>query len=64
MRRAGRVVLRETLLDVVWGEAQDAEPNTVDVFVSSLRRKIETPGGTRLIQTIRGFWFCLKEPAE
>ena len=64
IRRAGRVVPRETLLDDLWGEAQDAEPNTVDVFVSSLRRKIETPAGARLIQTVRGLGFCLKEPEE
>ena len=64
IRRAGRVVRRETLLDNVWGEAQDAGLNTVDVFVSSLRRKIEIPGGGRLIQTIRALGFCLKEPEE
>ncbi len=64
IRRAGRVVPRDTLLDDIWGEAQDAEPNTVDVFVSSLRRKLESPGEERLIQTIRGVGFCLKEPSR
>lgn len=64
LRRAGRVVSRETLLDDVWGQAQDAELNTVDVFVSSLRRKIGAAEGARLIQTIRGLGFCLKEPEE
>jgi DNA-binding response OmpR family regulator len=64
IRRAGRVVPRDTLLDSVWGESQDAEPNTVDVFVSSLRRKIEGPGAGRLIQTIRGVGFCLREAGE
>ena len=62
IRRAGHVVGRETLLDVVWGEAQDAEANTVDVFVSSLRRKLEGPNQTRLIHTVRGIGFCLQEP--
>lgn len=62
IRRAGRVVGRDTLLDTVWGDAQDAGPNTVDVFVSSLRRKLEGPGEPRLIHTIRGIGFCLGEP--
>jgi len=62
MRRAGRVVPRDSLLETVWGDESDVELNTVDAFVSSLRRKIERPGETRLISTIRGIGFCIKEP--
>ena len=61
MRRAGRVVPRDSLLDTVWGGEADVEPNTVDAFISSLRRKLEAPGEARLIRTIRGLGFCLKE---
>ena len=61
MRRTGRTVPRDGLLDAIWGTAIEVEPNTVDVFVSSLRRKIEGPGEARLIQTVRGIGFCLKE---
>lgn len=64
MRRARRVVPREALLEAVWSEGEEVEPNTVDVFVSSLRRKIESPDGRRLIQTVWGLGFCLKEPGE
>lgn len=61
MRRSGRTVPRDGLLDAIWGTAIEVETNTVDVFVSSLRRKIEGPGEARLIQTVRGVGFCLKE---
>ena len=61
IRRASRVVGRESLLDAVWGDREDTELNTVDVFVSSLRRKLEGPGEARLIHTVRGVGFCLKE---
>ena len=37
-------------------------PNTVDVFISGLRRKLESPNEPRLIHTVRGIGFCLKEP--
>jgi DNA-binding response OmpR family regulator len=59
MRRSGRVVSREALIDAVWGADADVEPNTVDVFVSSLRKKIGGP--PKLIHTIRGFGFSLRE---
>ena len=61
MRRAGRVVPRDTLLDAVWGEEADVGFNTVDAFVSSLRRKLDADGATRLIHTIRGIGFCVRE---
>ena len=60
-RRVGRVVPRDTFLDAIWGELQDAGPNTLDVFVSSLRRKVEFPGEPRLIHTVRGIGFCLRK---
>jgi len=62
VRRAGRVVERGALLDAIWGDSGDAEPNTVDVFVSSLRRKLEGANEPRLIHTVRGFGFCAREP--
>ncbi len=62
MRRAGRVVPRDALIDTVWGGESDVELNTVDAFISSLRRKLEKPGEKRLIQTIRGIGFSIREP--
>jgi len=61
MRRTGRVVPRDSLLDTVWGDETDVALNTVDAFVSSLRRKLEEPGETRLIHTVRGIGFCIQE---
>jgi DNA-binding response OmpR family regulator len=60
MRRAGRVVPRDALIDAVWGGESDVGFNTVDAFVSSLRRKLEVPKESRLIQTIRGIGFSIK----
>ncbi len=59
MRAAGRVVTREALLDTVWDAG--VESNTLDAFVRLLRAKIERPGETRLIQTVRGVGYCVRE---
>ena len=60
-RRAGLVLTREAMIENVWGHESDVEWNTVDVFMSTLRRKIDRPNDPPLIQTIRGVGFCLKE---
>ena len=64
MRRAGRVVTRTALLDTVWGADADVGFNTVDAFVSALRRKLEGPGEQRLIHTVRAIGFCAKESEQ
>ena len=64
MRRAGWVVPRDALMDAVWGGDTDVGFNTVDAFVSSLRRKLDAPGAARLIHTVRGIGFCAKESAR
>ena len=61
MRRAGRVVTRIALLDTVWGADAEVGFNTVDAFVSALRRKLERPGEQRLIHTVLAIGFCAKE---
>ena len=62
MRNARLVVTREGLLDEVWGYHPYAETNTVDVFVSNLRRKLEAGGEPRLLHTMRGAGYVLKAP--
>jgi DNA-binding response OmpR family regulator len=62
MRRAGRVVSRNELIEAAWGSDREIESNTLDVFIFQLRSKIEMGGGTRLIQTVRGFGYTLREP--
>jgi DNA-binding response OmpR family regulator len=61
MRRAGRVVSRDGLIEAVWGIDRDVESNTLDVFIFQLRGKIEAGGGGRLIQTVRGFGYTMRE---
>jgi DNA-binding response OmpR family regulator len=64
MRRAGRVVSRNALLDGVWGFEQEVEENTLDAFVRLLRSKVDKGFKPKLIQTIRGIGYCLREGPE
>ena len=62
MRNERLVVSRQALLDEVWGYHPFAETNTVDVFVSNLRRKLESGGEPRVLHTMRGAGYVLREP--
>lgn len=61
MRRAGRVVSRDDLIEAVWGIDRNVGSNTLDVFIFQLRCKLETGGSGRLIQTVRGFGYTARE---
>jgi two-component system, OmpR family, response regulator MprA len=54
------VISRERLLDEVWGYDPMAATNTIDVFISNLRRKLEAGEETRLLHTKRGAGYVLK----
>ena len=60
MRNAGRVLTRPMLAEHVWGLDFDPESNIVDVYVGYLRRKIDGPGDTRLLHTVRGAGYVLR----
>ena len=60
MRNERLVVSREALLEEVWGYAPFSETNTVDVFVSNLRRKLEAGGESRILHTVRGAGYVLR----
>lgn len=64
MRRAGRVVSRDSLIEAVWGIDRDVERNTVDVFIFQLRGKIESGSARRLLQTVRGFGYTMRETED
>ncbi len=64
LRNAGRVIPRDTLLERVWGGETGIESNTLDAFVRLLRAKIEHPGESKLIQTIRGVGYALRENSD
>ncbi len=61
MRNERLVVSRQALLDDVWGYHPFAETNTVDVFISNLRRKLEAGGEQRLLHTVRGAGYVLRD---
>ncbi len=54
------VVSRERLLEEVWGYDPTDETNTIDVFISNLRRKLESGGEPRILHTKRGAGYVLK----
>jgi DNA-binding response OmpR family regulator len=60
MKRAGRVVTRENLIESVWGFDSNVRSNTLDAFIRLLRDKVDTDGETKLIQTVRGVGYCLR----
>ena len=60
MRNERIVVSRQRLLDEVWGYDPFSVTNTIEVFVSNLRRKLEAGGEPRLLHTIRGAGYVLR----
>ena len=62
MLNAGRVVSRALILDRVWAYDFAGESAIVESFVSSLRRKVDADG-PRLIHTVRGVGYCVREPS-
>jgi two-component system, OmpR family, response regulator PrrA len=62
-RNADVVLTRERLLELVWGYDFATDTNVVDVFVGYVRRKLEADGTPRLVHTVRGVGFVLREGA-
>ena len=60
MRNERLVVSRERLLEEVWGYDPMAMTNTIDVFISNLRRKLEEGGEPRILHTKRGAGYVVK----
>lgn len=60
VRRTGRVASRQAIVEAVWGLESDVEENTLDAFVRLLRRKVDQQHKVKLIQTVRGFGYCVK----
>lgn len=61
VRHVNQVVSKERLIDELWDFAAPADPNVVEVHISSLRRKIDTPFSKRSIRTVRGVGYRLEE---
>jgi len=61
MRRTGRVVRREAIVEAVWDFDHDVEENTLDTFIRLLRSKVDREHDHKLIQTIRGVGYTIRE---
>ena len=61
LENKGRVLTREALLDSVWGFDFVGETNSVDVYIRFLRSKIDEAFGIKLIHTVRGVGYVIKE---
>jgi len=64
MQHAGETLSRDELLDDVWGIDFDGQPNIVDVYVRYLRHKVDTVADRKLIHTVRGVGYCLRDDAH
>jgi DNA-binding response OmpR family regulator len=61
MRSAGRAVSRDMILEAVWGNDSEVSENTLEVFLRQLRLKVDATE-PKLIHTLRGFGYTLREP--
>ncbi|MEV1120260.1 response regulator transcription factor [Actinosynnema sp. NPDC049800] len=64
LRHRDRVVSKTEIIAGVWDEAREPDPNLVEVYISTLRRKIDIPFQRRTITTVRGFGYRLVEDKE
>jgi heavy metal response regulator len=64
LRRRGQVLSRPIIAQHVWGVDFDTFTNVIDVYVNYLRRKIDTDGEPKLLHTVRGVGYVVKEPAS
>jgi DNA-binding response OmpR family regulator len=58
----GRVFSRTMILEHVWDQSFEGVTNIVDVYVRYLRRKLDDPYALKLIHTVRGVGYCIREP--
>lgn len=61
MRNKGRVLTREMILNRVWLYSQDIETRVVDVYMGYLRKKIDIPFKKKLLHSVRGFGYMIKD---
>ena len=64
MYRAGKVVPRQSLIEAVWGFDREIEENTLDAFMHLLRNKVDPPGRPKLIHTVRGVGYMIRQAAQ
>ncbi|WP_300745496.1 response regulator transcription factor [Pseudomonas sp.] len=62
MRNTGQILSRMMIFEEVWGYHFDPGTNLIDVHIGRLRKKIDPPGLTPLIRTVRGSGYVIAEP--
>lgn len=62
-RRSGTVVSKDELLRIVWGDAEAATRNAVEVYIGYLRRKLASVGAGELVRTVRGHGYFVEPVA-
>nr|WP_314480193.1 response regulator transcription factor [uncultured Pseudomonas sp.] len=62
MRHSGQVITRMMIFEEVWGYHFDPGTNLIDVHIGRLRKKIDLPGQSPLIRTVRGSGYAIAEP--
>ena len=63
MRHPRQVLTRDMIFDRVWGYDFGGESNIIEVYIRYLRQKLEVSGETRLLHTVRGMGYVLREPS-
>lgn len=61
IRNAGKVLTREQIISSAWNDGEELTSNVVDVYIRFLRKKIDAPYEVKLIHTVRGRGYCIKE---
>ncbi|MCW5878540.1 MAG: response regulator transcription factor [Anaerolineales bacterium] len=61
LRHPRQVLERQRILSEVWGYDFGGDDNVLEIYIGYLRKKLEAHGEPRLIQTIRGVGYCLRE---
>jgi DNA-binding response OmpR family regulator len=64
MEAPGRVMSRSMIIDKVWDQSFEGVSSIVDVYVRYLRRKIDDPFAKKLIHTVRGMGYCIRDPEQ
>ena len=64
MRHHQQVVAKERLIEQLYPDDEERDPNVIEVLVGRLRRKLEAAGDLRLIETVRGQGYLFSEPCR
>jgi two-component system OmpR family response regulator len=64
LRRRGRVVPRSEIQARIWEDAYDLSTNIIDVYINALRKKIDVGDREKIIQTVRGVGYRVREPGS